>query len=258
MQMRVVDGSPSDVRQRVSAEEWATRVDLAAAHRLVQQFGWDDLVFTHISARVPGSHDFLINPYGLMFEEITASSLVRVDLKGTKTLDSPYEINPAGYTIHSAIHEVREDAACVLHLHTMEGIAVSCQKAGVLPISQQASIVVESLAYHDYEGIALNPDEKGRLQRNLGDARNFMLRNHGLLTVGRNVPEAFLNMFTFQRACEIQVLAQGHGADLIHIPQAVLDTVPAYTKAVTRGAGANLIWPGLLRRLERIDASYRT
>ena len=257
MQMCAADGSPSDVRHRVSAEEWATRVDLAAAYRLVQHFGWDDLVFTHISARVPGSHDFLINPYGLMFEEITASSLVRVDLNGTRTLDSPFEINPAGYTIHSAIHEVREDVGCVLHTHTMEGIAVSCQKAGLLPISQQASIVVQSLAYHDYEGIALNPDEKSRLQRNLGASTNFMLRNHGLLTVGRNVPEAFLAMFTFQRACEIQVLAQGNGAELIHIPQPVLDTVPAFTKAVLRGAGANLTWPGLLRRLDRIDAGYR-
>ena len=257
MQVRAVEGSSSDVRHKVSAEEWATRVDLAAAYRLVQHFGWDDLVFTHISARVPGSHDFLINPYGFMFDEITASSLVRVDLNGTKTLDSAYEINPAGYTIHSAIHEVREDAGCVLHLHTTEGIAVSCQKAGLLPLSQQASIVVQSLSYHDYEGIALNPDEKGRLQKNLGESRALMLRNHGLLTVGRNAPEAFLNMFTFQRACEIQLLAQRQGAELIHIPQEVLDTVPGYVKGVTRGAGAGLVWPALLRRLDRIDPSYR-
>jgi ribulose-5-phosphate 4-epimerase/fuculose-1-phosphate aldolase len=258
MQMRAVDSSASEVRQRVSAEEWATRVDLAAAYRLVEHFGWDDLVFTHISARVPGSHDFLINPYGLMFDEITASNLVRVDLNGTKTLDSPYEINPAGYTIHSAIHEARADAGCVLHLHTVEGIAVSCQKAGLLPISQHASIVVQSLAYHAYEGIALNPDEKGRLQKNLGESHNLMLRNHGLLSVGDNVPDAFLNMYTFQRACEIQILAQGHGAELVHIPQEVLDTVPAFIKAVTRGAGGALAWPALLRRLDRIDGSYRS
>lgn len=257
MQMRVVDSSSADVRQLVSAQEWATRVDLAACYRLVAHYGWDDMVFTHISARVPDSHDFLINPYGLMFDEITASNLVRVDLAGNKTLPSAYEINPAGYTIHSAIHEAREDAGSVLHLHTMEGVAVSCQKAGVLPISQQSSIVVQSLSYHDYEGIALNPDEKGRLQKNLGDTRNLMLRNHGLLTVGRSVADAFLSMFTFQRACEIQVLAQGHGAELIHISEAVLDTVPGYVKAVSRGAGSALSWPALLRRMDKVDGSFR-
>jgi ribulose-5-phosphate 4-epimerase/fuculose-1-phosphate aldolase len=241
----------------VSAEEWAIRVDLAAAYRLVAHFGWDDLVFTHISAKIPGTHDFLINPYGLMFDEMTASNMVRVDLGGTKTLESPYDINPAGYTIHSAIHEGREDAGCVLHTHTMEGVAVSCQKQGLLSISQQASIIVQSLSYHDYEGLAMNPDEKVRLQRSLGQSRNFMLRNHGLLTVGRTVPDAFLSMYTFQRACEIQVLAQGNGAELMAIPQPVLDTVPEYSKAVMKGAGSGLVWPALLRRLDRIDTSYR-
>lgn len=257
MQMRVVDSDSTEVRSLVSPEEWALRVDLAACYRLVAHFGWDDLVFTHISAKIPDGHDFLINPYGLMFDEITASNLVRVDLHGNKTLESPYEINPAGYTIHSAIHEGREDAGCVLHTHTMAGIAVSCQKQGLLPISQQASIVVQSLSYHDYEGIAMNPDEKSRLQRNLGTSRHFMLRNHGLLTVGRTVPDAFLAMFTFQRACEIQVLAQGNGAELLHIPSNVLDTVPEYSRAVMRGAGSGLTWPALLRRLDRIDTSYR-
>jgi len=257
MQMRVNEHSIPDIRKRVSPEEWALRLDLAACYRLVAHFGWDDLVFTHISAKIPGTHDFLINPYGLMFDEMTASNLVRVDLAGEKTLESPYEINPAGYTIHSAIHEAREDAGCVLHVHTMEGVAVSCQKAGLLPISQQASIVVQSLSYHDYEGIAMNPDEKSRLQRNLGQSRNFMLRNHGLLTVGRTVPDAFLSMYTFQRACEIQVLAQGSGAELQLIPAAVLATVPAYSKAVMKGAGSGLTWPALLRRLDRIDTSFR-
>ncbi|WP_331607967.1 class II aldolase/adducin family protein [Povalibacter sp.] len=256
--MRVVDHDQSDLRSQVSAEEWAVRVDLAACYRLAAHFGWDDLVFTHISARVPDTHDFLINPYGLMFDEITASSLVRVDLEGNKSLTSPYDINPAGFTIHSAIHAARDDAYCVLHLHTMAGIAVSCQKAGLLPISQQASIVVQSLAYHDYEGIALNPDEKSRLQQHLGNARNLMLRNHGLLTVGRSVPDAFLAMYTFQRACEIQVLAQGSGAELLHIPQPVLDTVPEYSKAVLRGAGSSLTWPALLRKMDKIDPGYRT
>jgi ribulose-5-phosphate 4-epimerase/fuculose-1-phosphate aldolase len=258
MQMRVVDNAVSEVRNLVSQEEWATRVDLAACYRLIAHYGWDDLIFTHISARVPGSHDFLINPYGLMFEEVTASSLVRVDLHGTKTLDSPYSINPAGYTIHSAIHEARDDAGCVLHLHTVEGVAVSCQKAGLLPISQQASIVTHSLAYHAYEGIALNPEEKARLKQNLGRAHYLMLRNHGLLTVGRTVADAFMSMFTFQRTCEIQVLAQSGGADLLPVTEEVMATVPGYLRGVTRGQGSALAWPALLRKMDRLDASFRS
>jgi ribulose-5-phosphate 4-epimerase/fuculose-1-phosphate aldolase len=257
MPMRALDNAVSEVRSLVSQEEWATRVDLAACYRLVAHHGWDDLIFTHISARVPGSHDFLINPYGLMFEEVTASSLVRVDLGGTKTLDSPYSINPAGYTIHSAIHEARADAGCVLHIHTMEGVAVACQKAGILPISQQASIVMHSLAYHDYEGIALNPDEKPRLQQNLGCAHHLMLRNHGLLTVGRTVADAFMSMFTLQRACEIQVQAQAGGAELLPISAAVMATVPGYLRGVTRGEGSALAWPALLRKMDRLDPGFR-
>jgi ribulose-5-phosphate 4-epimerase/fuculose-1-phosphate aldolase len=256
MQMRVVD-KPANVRSRVSAEEWAVRTDLAACYRLVAHFGWDDLIFTHISARVPGTHDFLINPYGLMFDEVTASNLVRVDLEGNKTLESPYEINPAGYTIHSAIHAAREDAGCVLHLHTMEGVAVSAQKDGLLPISQQATFIMLSLSYHDYEGLAMNPDEKPRLQSDLGDTRHMILRNHGLLTVARSVPDAFMQMFSLQRACEIQLLAQGNGAELVHIPQQVIDTVPEYSRLVTRGAGTGLVWPALLRKMDRLDASYK-
>lgn len=257
MPTRGVDNGLADVRNSVSAAEWAVRVDLAACYRLVASFGWDDLIFTHISARVGDSHDFLINPYGLMFDEVTASSLVRVDLDGNKTLASPYEINPAGYTIHSAVHAVRADAGCVLHLHTVAGIAVSCQKQGLLPISQQASIAVQSLTYHDYEGIALNQDEKARLQADLGDARNFILRNHGLLAVGATVADAFLTMFNLQRACEIQVLAQGRGAELAPIAAAVLDTVPGYVKAVMRGAGSALVWPSLLRKMDRLDPDFR-
>lgn len=247
-----------NVRQEVSAEEWTTRVDLAACYRLIAHFGWDDLVFTHISARVPGTHDFLINPYGLMFEEVTASNLVRVDLSGNKTLPSPYEINPAGYTIHSAIHEVRDDAGCVLHLHTMAGIAVSAQQQGLLTISQQATLIALSLSYHDYEGLALNPDEKPRLQAHLGNTRHMILRNHGLLTVGRTISDAFMAMYSLQRACEIQLLAQAGGnAQLINIPQTVLDTVPEYLRLVTRGAGTGIVWPALLRKMDRLDAGYR-
>jgi ribulose-5-phosphate 4-epimerase/fuculose-1-phosphate aldolase len=257
MQVRAIDPATANVRSQVSAEEWNTRVDLAACYRLIADFGWDDLVFTHVSARVPGTHDFLINPYGFMFEEITASSLVRVDLDGKKTLDSPYDINPAGYTIHSAIHAARDDAGCVLHLHTMAGVAVSAQKAGLLPISQQATLVMLTLSYHDYEGLALNPDEKGRLQADLGDTRHLILRNHGLLTVGRSVADAFLSMYTLQRACEVQLLAQGNGAELIPIPQSVLDTVPEFSRMVMRGAGSALVWPALLRKMDRVDGSFR-
>ena len=257
MQMRAVEKTISDVRNKVSPEEWAIRVDLAACYRLVAHFGWDDLVFTHISARVGGSHDFLINPYGLMFDEVTASNLVRVDLEGNKTLESPYEINPAGYTIHSAIHAAREDVGCVLHLHTVAGVAVSCQKQGLLPISQQASVAVLSLAYHDYEGLALNPDEKGRLQEHLGKSMNFILRNHGLLTACKSIPDAFITMYNLQRACEIQVAAQGHGAELVAVTDEVLATVPGYVKAVTRGAGSALTWPALLRKMDRVDPSYK-
>ena len=162
---------PSSVREQVSQEEWQARVDLAAAYRLVALYGWDDLIFTHISARVPGvDHHFLLNPYGMMFDEVTASSLVKVDLDGKKVLDSPYFINPAGFTIHSAVHAAREDALCVMHLHTDYGIAVSAQKSGLLPISQQAMFALSSLAYHDYEGLALDEEEQPRLVADLGDA----------------------------------------------------------------------------------------
>src|SRR6202050_2805202 len=173
------------IKQQVSPAEWEVRVNLAAAYRLVALFGWDDLVFTHISPRGPGSHHhFLINPYGMMFEEITASSLVKIDLNGKKVMDSPYEINPAGFTIHSCIHAAREDVECIVHIHSLNGVAVSAQKEGVLPISQQSLFVLSSLAYHDYEGVALNPGEQPRLVEDLGRKTYLMLRNHGLLTVG--------------------------------------------------------------------------
>ena len=187
-----------------SAEEWRLRIDLAACYRLVAMFGWDDLIFTHISARLPGpEHHFLINAYGLMFDEITASNLVKVDLEGRKLGDSPHEINPAGFTIHSAIHAAREDAACVLHVHSVNGVAVSAQEEGLLPLSQHSIFVLASLGYHDYEGVALEEDEKPRLVRDLGEKRFLMLRNHGLLTVGRSVAEAFVAMYFFETSCMI-------------------------------------------------------
>lgn len=245
------------IRNQVSEEEWKQRVDLAACYRLVADYGWDDLIFTHISARVPGpEHHFLINPYGMLFEEITASSLVKVDLDGNKVMDSEYDINPAGFTIHSAIHAAREDAKCVLHIHSINGVAVSAQKNGVLPLSQQSILVLSSLAYHDYEGIALREDEKPRLVADLGDKNFFMLRNHGLLTAADNIPDAFLFMYLFEAACMIQVRAQAGGGELIPIDQKIIDTAQAQAQAVTRQAGGALAWPALLRRLDRRNPGY--
>ena len=251
--------STPTVRERVSPEEWQIRIDLAAAYRLVALFGWDDVVFTHISARIPGpEHHFLINPYGHLFDEITASSLVKIDLAGKKVLDSPFEINPAGFTIHSAIHAAREDAQCVLHVHSINGVAISAQKQGLLPISQQSLIVLSALGYHDYEGIALNEDEKPRLVRDLGDKTFLMLRNHGLLTVGATPAEAFLAMYLFEAACMIQVRAQAGGGELVSIAKPILDGIQKQAKQVMRGAAPGaLAWPALLRRLDRVNPGYR-
>ena len=242
----------------VSAEEWQLRCDLAACYRLVAAYGWSDLVFTHVSARIPGpEHQFLINPYGLMFDEITASSLVRVDQHCQKLSDSPFPVNPAGFVIHSAIHQVREDAGCVLHTHSRAGVAVSAQKCGVLPISQQSTFVLGSLAYHDYEGVALRDDEKPRLQADLGHANYLMLRNHGLLTVGRTIADAFLNMYIFENTCRIQIDAQA-GGELVHVNPQILQGIAGVMKTATAGMGAALAWPALLRKLERLDPGYRT
>jgi len=248
----------ASVRNLVTPEEWEQRVALAAAYRLVAHFRWDDLVFTHLSARVPGpDHHFLINPYGMAFDEITASSLVKVDLKGKKVMDSPYEINPAGFTIHSAIHAAREDAKCILHIHSVNGAAVSAQKNGLLPISQHSIFVLSSLAYHDYEGVALREDEKPRLVRDLGNKKYFMLRNHGLLTVAGNVPDAFLQLYTFETACMIQVRAQAGGGELITIDPRIIATAQQQAETVTNEESAEIAWPAMLRKLDRIDPSYR-
>ncbi len=247
------------IRDQVSPEEWQTRIDLAACYRLVADFGWSDLVFTHITARVPGTEDqFLINPYGMMFDEITASSLVKIDIHGNKLDASPFPVNPAGFTIHSAIHAVRHDAQCVLHVHSLNGVAVSAQKHGVLPLSQQSIFVLSSLAYHGYEGVALNDEEKPRLVADMGNKTYLMLRNHGLLTVGKTVADAFVNMYVFEAACTIQVRAQAGGGELIMIPQPIIDGAQQQAKAATKSLGGMLAWPGLLRRLDRRDTSYRT
>ena len=248
----------TSIREQVSKEEWQVRVDLAAAYRLVALYGWDDLIFTHLSARVPGpEHHFLINPYGMMFDEITASSLVKIDLSGNIIVPGPYFINPAGFTIHSAVHAAREDALCVIHLHTHYGIAVSAQAEGLLPISQQAMFSLASLGYHDYEGLALNENEKPRLVADLGAKANLILRNHGLLTVGKTPAEAFLYMYMLESACRIQILAQAGGGKLAPISDQILKSIAEQVGAVTVGQGAQLTWPGLLRKLDRIDPSFR-
>ncbi len=247
----------SDIRDQVSAEEWQLRVDLAAAYRLVALFGWDDLVFTHLTARVPGpEHHFLINPYGMMFEEITASSLVKVDLAGNKVMDSPHPVNPAGFVIHSAVHQAREDALCVMHTHSVNGVAVSAQKAGVRPLSQQSIFVLSGLGYHDYEGVALRDDEKPRLVADLGSNNFLMLRNHGLLTVGPTVADAFLFMYLFEATCMIQVRAMAGGSDLQEVNPLIIDGARAQAAQVTKGLGGALAWPGLLRRLDRRFPGY--
>lgn len=245
------------VKDQVSEQEWQTRVDLAACYRMIAHYGWDDLVFTHISARVPGpEHHFLINPYGMFFEEVTASSLVKVNLAGEKVMASDYDINPAGFTIHSAVHEAREDAKCVMHLHTTAGVAVSVLKEGLQAYSQQSLFPLASLSYHDYEGVALNPDEKARLVADLGDTNFMILRNHGLLTAADSIADAFLFMFIMQRACEIQLQAQATNQPMIAIDDKILAGIRAQASEVTRSAGGGLAWPGVLRKLNRMCPDF--
>ncbi len=247
------------LKASVSAEEWQLRCDLAAAYRLVALHGWSDLVFTHISVRLPGpGHHFLINPYGMLFDEITASSLVKVDAACNKLNPSPFPVNPAGFVIHSAVHEARPDVQCALHTHTRAGVAVSAQAGGVRPLSQQSTFVLASLAYHDYEGVAFRPEEKPRLKADLGGHTFLCLRNHGLLTVGPSIADAFLAMYIFETTCQIQVAAQAGGGALLEIsPQIVASSAEAI-RVQTGGLGGQFTWPALLRKLERTDPSYRT
>jgi ribulose-5-phosphate 4-epimerase/fuculose-1-phosphate aldolase len=244
-----------------TATEAEIRVNLAACYRLVALYGWDDLVFTHISARIPGpDHHFLINPYGMMFEEITASSLVKVDMTGEKVEQTPYPVNPAGFTIHSAVHEVREDAGCVMHLHTPDGTAVSTSKEGLLPLNQTAQLVTPDLAYHDYEGVALDLDERPRLQRDLGAKNAMLLHNHGTLTVGRTCAEAFLRMYFLERACTMQVRTRmlgGLDADYPTAPDVIEKNAALARSAGMGSAARQLVWPALLRKLDRVDPGFR-
>lgn len=254
----MADGSVAGVtslKGKVSAEEWQARVDLAALYRLVALHGWDDLIYTHISARIPGpEHHFLINPYGMLFDEITASSLVKIDLDGNILQETPYFINPAGFTIHSAIHAAREDAKYVMHLHSDQGVAVAAQKEGLLPLSQHSLIVLPHLAYHDYEGIALNLDERERLVNDIGDKTLMLLRNHGTLSVGSTAADCWVGMFFLERACKQQVMALSAGREnVLFAPEASVSEVK---KQTGRGIGGGLAWPGCLRRLDRELPGY--
>lgn len=247
---------------KVSDKEWQIRKSLAATYRLCAMHGWTDLVFTHISARLPdedGEHRFLINPYGVMFDEMTASALVKIDGAGKICQDSPYFINPAGFTIHSAVHMARADAGCVIHVHTPYGMAVSAQKKGLRRYTQMSMQVYNDLAYHDYEGIALELDERERIVANLGTKSLLMLRNHGTLTLGPSCGTAFLRMYFLENACKAQIFAQsvGHEDLLIEEPQEMADRVDQQgAAAFIPGMGDNLIWPGLLRKLARTNPGH--
>lgn len=248
------------LKGKVSAEEWRIRCELAAAYRLVALYGWDDMIFTHISARLApenGEERFLLNPYGLMFDEITASSLIKVDLKGNAVQETPYFTNPAGFTIHSALHMARDDAHCVLHVHTPYGVAVSAQQGGLRRYSQFAMIVHDDIAYHDYEGIATDLDERERLVKDIGNHSLLILRNHGTLTVGANCATAFLRMYFLEQACRAQILAQSDTKEPLEEPPAMSAKVMQQgAPAFVAGLGDNLAWPGLIRKLNRENPGY--
>lgn len=247
--------------RRMSEPEWQARVELAAAYRLTAIMGWTDMIGTHISCRVPGTRDqFLLNPYGMLFEEITASSLIKVDTEGNKLSESPYNVNQAGFTIHSAVHMGRHDAFCVMHLHTGYGVAVSAQKQGLLPVTQQALTAMNLVRYHDYEGVAFDLTERERLVKDLGDGGMLILRNHGTLTVGGTVGEAFARMYRLERACKFQVLAMSGGAELNALPDEVIrHALQQGMEIYSRGGqseGGKLVWAALLRKLDREDPGY--
>jgi len=250
--------SGADIRRQVSPAEWKLREDLAAAYRLVAHYGWDDMIFTHISARVPDEQGhFLINPYGLLFDEITASSLVKVDHDGHAVIQTGALTNPAGFTIHSAVHMSRHDAGCVMHLHTVDGTAVSAMKEGLLPLNQTALLVRETLAYHDYEGVALDHDERPRLVADLAGKQTMLLRNHGTLALGATVAEAFTKMYFLERACSMQVRSLAAGREALALP-----TADVIAKTAEQGMDGlafvanHLCWPALRRMLDRRNPGY--
>ena len=242
---------------KVSDEEWKLRIDLAAAYRLVAHHGWDDLIFTHLSVRIPGpEHHFLLNPYNLMFEEVTASSLVKVDLHGNPVEPTPFITNPAGFTIHSAIHMAREDAHAVIHLHTPHGQAVAAHEEGLLPLTQTAMLIRSDLAFHDYEGVATDLEERDRIVADLGTKNAMLLRNHGTLTVGESVGEAFIRMYFLERACEAQIYALSAGDKINNPPQGTPEVAAQQGAAGLKVAAKLLAWPALLRKAYRLDPGF--
>ena len=246
-----------NLKDKVSEQEWQLRVDLAACYRLVEHMRWGDLIYTHMSARLPGTDHYLVNAFGLSFDEVAASNLVKVDLQGNILDDTPFKINPAGFTIHSAIHEVREDAHCVIHLHTKETIAVASLECGLLPLSQHSMFSLPSLSYHEYEGLAVNEAEKARLQHDLGTTNHMLLVNHGGLTVGPTVGDAFMRFYDLQRACEIQVAIQATGQKAVPVPQPIIDNIYNQANVVHSGStGGQLAWPAMLRKAYRLDPSF--
>lgn len=259
MQARAVGPDAiTSLKGKVSAEEWNLRVDLAACYRLVAHYGWDDMIFTHISARVAGpEHHFLINPYGLLFDEITASSLVKIDVNGKKVQDTPFPVNPAGFTIHSALHMNRDDAHCIIHLHSTDGVAVSAQENGLLPLDQHAMLICSDMAYHDYEGVALDLDERERLVKDIGGKNMMLLRNHGTLALGKSCADAFVRMYYLERSCSMQVRALAGGAKPNMPNQGVPEKTAQQGAEAFDGIIGPLAWPALLRKLDRIDPSYR-
>ena len=252
----------SPIRAQCTEAEWQTRVDLAACYRLVDMFGWSDLLGTHISARVPGEENaFLINPYGLLFDEITASSLVKIDEEGNILSPTDYHINPAGFVIHSAVHMAKPEYACALHTHTHAGTAVATAEAGLKPLTQHALAIIAHVAYHGYEGIATDLSERQRLVADLGEANILFLRNHGILTVGRTIAEAWVWMYRAERACRMQIAFDQTGEAPVDIPQEVVDVTIARNRKANSPEGHRPIgkfeWPALLRRLDRKDESYK-
>ena len=248
------------VKNTVSPQEWEARCNLAATYRLCAMYGWDDFIFTHISYKLPdrnGKKRFLMNPYGVAFDEMTASALLVVDADGEVVQDSPYFANPAGFTIHSAVHLARPDAHCVLHLHSMYGVAVSAQQDGLLPCTQFAMVVGDDVAYHDYEGIATDLDERERIVSDLGDKHLLMLKNHGTLTVGENCPIAFLRMYFLEKACMAQILAQADNKPLsLCEPELASKVNQQGSAGFKAGIGDNLAWPAFLRKLRRHNPGW--
>lgn len=244
---------------KVSDEEWKLRIDLAAAYRLIAHYGWDDLIFTHMSVRVPGpEHHFLLNPYNLMFEEVTASSLVKVDLQGNPVDPTPFITNPAGFTIHSAVHMSREDANAVIHLHTPHGQAVAAHGEGLLPLTQTAMLVRGDLAFHDYEGVATDHDERERIVADLGNRNAMLLRNHGTLAVGTTVGEAFIRIYFLERACQAQIMALSAGEAINLPPQGTPEIAAEQGAQGLKLAAQFLAWPALLRKAYRLDPHFAT